>query len=197
MNWNNLWSTLVALAALTAVSCTSLPTTQYYALSTIAADAAAAASDTVLAIGPIDLPEYLQRPQIVTRPTGNRLVVDEFNRWGGALEEEIDRVLAQLMSRLVGTQRVYSYPSRIVPDIDYRISLNIRGFDGALGDDATLEVYWSIIEEKSAQVVRTNQGRYRAKARDGSYAAYAVALSDTLHQLAGDLATDLNAAINQ
>ena len=136
---------------------------------------------------------YLQRPQIVTRPEGNRLVVDEFNRWGGSLEEEIDRVLAQNLGKLAGSQRIYSYPSRVVADIDYRISLYIRRFDGALGNTVTLDVSWSIIEEKSANVVRTNQGRYQAVAGDGSYTTYAAALSETLRKLGRDLANDLAA----
>ena len=125
--------------------CSSPPKTQFYTLNAPPPQRAAGPSATVLAIGPIDLPEYLQRPQIVTRPEGNRLIVDEFNRWGGSLEEEIDRVLAQHLGALVGTQQVYSYPSRIVAGIDYRISLYLRAFDGALHNllDARLMVAWT------------------------------------------------------
>ena len=42
--------------------------------------------DVGFLLGPIDLPRYLDRPQIVPREAGNRLIVDEFNRWGGSLE---------------------------------------------------------------------------------------------------------------
>jgi len=195
VNWAKFILAALSFAVLTTVGCTTLPQTRYYALSATELAPARTATELVLAIGPIDLPEYLRRPQIVTRVEGNRLIVDEFNRWGGSLEEEIDRVLAQNLGKLAGSQRIYSYPSRIVADIDYRISLYIRGFDGALGNTVTLDASWSIIDEQSANVVRTNQGRYQAAAVEGGYANYATALSGTLEQLSRDLAIDL-AALN-
>lgn len=195
MSWTEFASTSILIVALTSTGCATLPETRFYALSASpASNLRQTSSELQLAIGPIDLPEYLQRPQIVTRPEDNRLEVDEFNRWGGPLEEEIDRVLAKNLGNLVGTQSIYSYPSRVVADIDYRISLYVRSFDGALGNTVTFDVSWSIINEKSAQVVRTNQGHYQAMMQDGSYGSYATALSDTLQQLSRDLAIDLAAA---
>ena len=185
------------MTALALTGCETQPKTRFFALSASTATPEPVTSDLTVAIGPIDLPQYLQRPQIVTRPEDNRLVVDEFNRWGGSLEQEIDRVLTQNLGSLIGTQRIYSFPSRIVADVDYRISIYIRGFDGALGNTVTLDVSWSIIEERSASVIQTNRGRYQAVAEEGDYAAYAAALSRTLQQLGRDLATDLtNATAN-
>src|SRR5262249_23921679 len=46
-------------------------------------------TDAVLAVGPIDLPDYVDRPQIVTRTGSNELVIAEFDRWGGSLDKQI------------------------------------------------------------------------------------------------------------
>lgn len=167
---------------------TTTPRASFYTLDGSAAVVAGRGSALVLALGPIDLPEYLKRPQIVTRVGGNRLSVDEFNRWGGSLEEEISRVLAQHLGRRLDTQRVYSYPSRIAADSDYRIALDIRRFDGELGGEVSLELDWSVIGDRSGQVVQTRQVAYRSTTRDAGYEAYAAALSDTLAQLGDDLA---------
>ena len=40
----------------------------------------------VLGIGPIKIPERLDRPGIVTRSSLNRLEIAEFDRWGGSLQ---------------------------------------------------------------------------------------------------------------
>jgi len=184
---------LTLIATLAVIGCSSAPTTSYYTLNTLPAATAHSSSDLVLAIGPIDLPEYLQRPQIVTRPEGNRLLVDEFNRWGGSLEEEIDRVLAQRLGGLLGTQRIYSYPSRIVADLDYRVSINVRAFDGTLGQTVTFDVAWSIINEHNSQVIHSDQAHYQATVTGSDYNAYVAALSDSLEQFSHDLAVDVAA----
>ena len=179
------------VATLLLGACTSAPKANFYMLNGSGPVAAAAQSPLVLAIGPIDLPQYLDRPHIVTRLSGNRLGVDEFNRWGGALEEDIVRVLAQRIGDRLGTRRIYSYPSRVVADTDYRIALDIRAFDGALGGQVSLDVSWSMIDDRNGRVVQTQQASYRSMAKGDDYGAYTAALGDTLSQLGDDLAVAL------
>lgn len=183
---------LTWLAVFLQTACSTTPKANFYTLS----DGASLAplqgqSSLVLAIGPIDLPQYLNRPQIVTRAGGNRLNVDEFNRWGGRLEEEITRVLAQHIGHGLGTQRVYSYPSRVAPDTDYRIGLDIRRFDGVRGGPVVLDVAWSLIDDRTGAIMVTRQASYRSAATADAYDAYAASLSETLAQLAGDLVAAL------
>ena len=47
-----------------------------------------------IGIGPITLPIYLDRSQIVTRISRNELKMDEFHRWAEPLKENFFRVLA-------------------------------------------------------------------------------------------------------
>jgi len=179
---------LLILAAL--AGCVTTPQARFYALSA-AIPPASATSRLSLALGPVALPEYLDRPQMVTRTGGNRLTVDEFNRWGGSLEEEISRVLALYLGRRLGAQHVYSYPSRIAADTDYRIAIEIRSFDGTLGGEVHLDVAWSLIDERSAKVVQTRQSAYQGLTGGADYDAYAAALSALLARLGDDLAAAL------
>jgi uncharacterized lipoprotein YmbA len=173
-------------------ACTTTSRASFYTLNGSQGESVERRSSLVLALGPIDLPQYLDRPQIVTRIGGNRLSVDEFNRWGGSLEQEVSRVLTQHLGRRLQTQRVYSYPSRIAADSDYRIALEIRRFDGELGGEVDLDLVWSLIADRTGEVVQTRQAEYRSATRDAGYEAYAAALSDTLAQLGDDLAGALS-----
>ncbi len=175
-------------AALIQGACTTTPRASFYTLNAVPGEAPAAPSGLTIALGPIDLPEYLDRPQIVTREGDNRLRVDEFNRWGGSLEEEITRVLARHLGQRLGTQRVYGYPSRIAADTDYRIALDVRRFDGPLGGELLLEVAWSVIDDRSSEALATQQSVYRVVSAGADYAAYAAALSEALARLGDDLA---------
>jgi len=47
----------------------------------------------VLGIGPVTLPDYLDRPQIVLRTSQNELVFSEYSRWAGSLATDTVRVL--------------------------------------------------------------------------------------------------------
>ena len=43
----------------------------------------------------LDLPQYLEKPQIVTRTAANRLELAEYHQWGGNLRKNIIRVMKQ------------------------------------------------------------------------------------------------------
>ena len=53
-----------------------------------------------LAVGAIEFPRYLDRPEIMTRDGANRLVPAPAQRWGGSLRSEVQRVLVVLVDDL-------------------------------------------------------------------------------------------------
>ena len=61
-------------------------------------------SNTVIAIGPINWPRYLDQPRIVTRIGPNRLDFDEFHRWAGSLNDDFERVLIKNLTRLLQSE---------------------------------------------------------------------------------------------
>ena len=169
-------------------ACTTTPQANFYMLDTSGRVSPETSSQLVVAIGPVDLPQYLDRPHIVSRTGGNRLRVDEFNRWAGSLEEDITRVLTRRVGDRLGTLRVYGYPSRVVADTDYRVAVDVRVFDGALGGEVVLETSWAVIDDRAGEVVQTRQVSYRGTAQGNDYDAYTAALSALLGELADDLA---------
>jgi len=185
---------LLCGALLLLSGCTTVPVTQFYTLDSEAPALSKTTSMLTLSIGPIDLPEYLDRPQMVLRDGNNRLLFDEFHRWGGALDQEIERVLAGRLAAQLGTQRIYGYPSRIVAESDYRIALDIRAFDGSLDDSVQLDVAWSLIDDRRAVVLEVQRSIYRERVAQADQAAYAAALGQLIERLGEDLAKAVQAA---
>jgi uncharacterized lipoprotein YmbA len=79
----------------------------YYILGTLpeadfAADKNSAGSKDIssVGLGPIELPGYLDRQQIATRTSTNRLSYSENDRWAAPLSESFSRVLEQNISHL-------------------------------------------------------------------------------------------------
>ena len=95
-------------------------------------------------IGPINIPYYLDRPQIVTRGTSTELKLAEFDRWGEPLGDNLKSVLAKNLSILLCTKAVAFFPWRGGIPIDYRIEMEVLRFDGSLGGNVSLEAWWMI-----------------------------------------------------
>ncbi len=174
--------------------CATTPPVEFYTLSPL--NAAQTGSfrlprHIALGVGPAVFPEFLDRPQIVTRTTRNRLDVDEFHRWGGSLQEDFSRILAQNLSRLLGTDRVYVYPSREPLDLTYRVALDVQQFDGRLGDGVNLNVTWTLLDEKAADAMFVRNFEFRAATTSSDYeglvAAHSAALAALSRHIAGEI----------
>jgi uncharacterized protein len=112
------------------------------------------AADLTLAVGPVELPDYVDRPQIVTRTGANELVIAEFDRWGGALENQIaGSLVATLRDRLAPRQiAVVQWRSAILPGSSpYRVAVSVSRFDGIPGQSVVLQARWELIAQKDGK----------------------------------------------
>ncbi|MEJ2577056.1 MAG: PqiC family protein [Gammaproteobacteria bacterium] len=184
---------VAALVAAVTVGCATPTPARFYTLSEtpVAAPVGRLAADRTLAVGPVDLPEYLDRPQIVTRIGDSELQVNEFHRWGGVLQEEATRVVARDLARLLDTRRVHVYPSRVSRLTDYRVVIELRSFEGTLGGEVVLDAAWTILDERTAEPLHTGFSRARAMAAGPGFDAYTRALSEVLGGLGRAIATEL------
>lgn len=185
---------LLTVATLVGGCASKTQPSHFYSLGETPPMTRAADSSLTLALGPIDLPRYLDRPQLVTRDGANQLKVDEYHRWGGSLEEEMQRLLAAQLMDAIGTERVYAYPSRIVADTDYRLALVVRSYDGRLGGEVVLDVGWSVFDDRTSALLLARQAQYRTNTLGKGYTEYVAALNDLLGRLGNDLATSLREA---
>ena len=119
-------------------------------------------------VGPITLPAYLDRTQIVTLFGNNELTMDEFSRWAEPLQDNFYRVLVENLSLLLNTPRVYSYDRRGSTPADFQIIIDVTRFDSGVKGDAYLTAFWSVFGEdgKSNKIERKSVFRASASAPD-------------------------------
>ncbi len=191
--------TLFALLTLVLVisSCTRTQPVTYYQLSTSdscqTAGDAIAIGDSVIGLGPMRLPEALERPQIVSRQSSNRLQLSDSQRWIEPLAENIYRVLRENLSVLLDTERFLIYPwSRAIP-ADYQIIIEIIRFESTGYQTVSLEAVWSI-RDKTAKVIILPQKRssYQVRVMSPDYEELVRALSETLCLFCREIAQELS-----
>jgi uncharacterized lipoprotein YmbA len=113
--------------------------------------------DIAVGVGPVAFPDYLDRPQIVTRRGQSRLDISEFHRWGGSLVKHFSRILAKNISILLSTNQVTVYPWRDDFSPTYQVKLDVEQFDGHLSKFVLLNVTWAVTgQEDTALVSRTS-----------------------------------------
>jgi uncharacterized lipoprotein YmbA len=127
--------------------------TKYYVLSSLQSDTTptpplADLSDIAIGVGPIRMPMYLDRSDIVTRGSQNEVEIADFAQWAGPLPENFSRVLAENLSVLLTTDKVAVFPFGRTDSIDYNITVYVTRFDGSPGDSAHLRARWAILDRK-------------------------------------------------
>ena len=146
-----------------------------------------AASGPVVGIGPVQLPEYINRPQIVTRNSTHKLNVSEFHRWIEPLKDNINRVLVTNLSNHLNSNRVYSIPRN---ERDYplalRVAIDIRHFEGSLADSAYLEAQWTVYD-KDGKPLLSSVSLIQEKLAGPDYESLVKAMNMTLQTLGKEI----------
>lgn len=181
--------TACACAALLA-ACGTAPRESFYTLSALegapAAAPPAAAAAIAIGVGPVVVPESVDRTPMVVRTGPNEVDIDDFHRWAEPLKTAIPRVLAENLSRELGTPRVLASRAGNVA-VDFRVAVEIQRFDSSFQDGATIDALWTITPTKGG-TARTGRTLAKEPAAAATYAAVAAAHSRALARIAAEIA---------
>jgi uncharacterized lipoprotein YmbA len=145
-----------------------------------------------LGLRPVQLPEYLDRSQIVTRAGENMLQLAELDQWASPLREDVTRVLAADLASLVPAERVVVFPWPRDYPLDYEVSVEVTRFDGTPGGACALLAQWTIFRPGGKDLLAT--GRFSHTEPAGpSFATLVAAESRLLATLGRDVATAIAA----
>ena len=191
MRYGYVWLATVFLAISSLIGCASSPRETYYTLSAGAAvnGVSPASGESVysIAVGPITLPEVVDRPQFVLRAGPNEVTIVELHRWAGPLKSEISRIIADNLAADLNVKRVAAYPQSAGDNADYRVLVDIQRFDSTLGESATIDALWTV-KRISDGALRTGRSTARESGSGGTYDALAAAHSRALTTISREIA---------
>ena len=191
------WFCLCLAWVLAIAGCAASPPSSFFTLRPLsAADGRGAVTDGTIAIGlgPVTFPGFLDRPQIVSRDGSNRLTLDEFNRWGGTLQDDFVRVWSENLTYLLGTSRVLIFPTEVRFPLDVRIAADVLTFEGTATGEAVLKVRWALLDPRLEQALAVRETSYRQPLRPPrDQAALIAAMSAALGVFSQEVAAAVRA----
>jgi uncharacterized lipoprotein YmbA len=176
---------LVLPAALALVSCTTPET--YYRLSADGPPPPTGAG-FALGVGPVALPDYIDRPELVFQSSDERFEVPFERRWAGSLRDTTTRAIGTNLARRLGTGNVHVYPWPPGTPLDYQVRVSVRQFHARSGGDAILEATWTVEDGHTGKVFVRRGGNYFEPVVMDGYEGIVAAENRLLSRFSKDIA---------
>lgn len=187
---------VVAAILLTgACGCSTARTTQLYTLSPVAIDSAQvaqASEGAIIAIGPVALPDYVDRQEIVVRLTPNTVKHATFDQWAGDLDEMVPFSIVENLELRLPDDHFTLFPDSGDQDFRYRVPITISRFDVSASGGAVIAARWQVRGPAGTGTLLLKDTTTRAAATGESYDELVTALSEALASLTDEIAATLS-----
>ena len=189
---------LVALIGLLALSaCGASKPSQFYVLnalspSELSRETISVGSGLAIGLAPVNMPEYLDRPEIISRGGGNQLELGRFDRWAEPLNRNIERVVARNLSVLLDTDRVFVLPARRPLDLRYRVVIDVLRFNLVKKGETLLEVRWAVLDGETRRELLIATSAHGHAVAVQNYDSVVSSMNENLAELSREIATAIS-----
>ena len=187
----------MALLLLMVAGCGSSPRSNHYLLTTDVSTPPDGETPS-LGIGPVVVPEFLNRNSMVYSRQGNQLEISSTERWAEPLEAGIKRVVGINLASSLDTQDIRYFPWNAGKPPEFGISISLLSLD-ADDDEATLAAEWRVFRPATGESVVRRISHLRLALPAGTLTAQQIApayselLSQLSNLIAGAIEQDLAA----
>ena len=164
------------------------PSIRYYVLESTANEPGAVLPDVSVQIEDLEIPQYLERYQIVTRRSGTELQFSEVHQWGDNLRKNLTRALADNLSIGLGTDRVGTPSQRLAEKADFRLRLNLTRFERDASGVVRLAARWQIVD---ATLTSSGSTEIAADRSHDDYPGTVAEMSEVIGELSAMLAATI------
>lgn len=187
----------MTLLLLMVTGCGSSPRSNHYLLTTDVSTPPDGETPS-LGIGPVVVPEFLNRNSMVYSRQGNQLEISSTERWAEPLEAGIKRVVGINLASSLDTQDIRYFPWNAGKPPEFGISISLLSLD-ADDDEATLAAEWRVFRPATGESVVRRISHLRLALPAGTLnaqqiaPAYSELLSQLSNLIAGAIEQDLAA----
>lgn len=196
------WSrmTFAGAMALTGAACAVLgpqpDLARFYVLEAMAegAPGAAVATEVVVGLGPVRVPDYLGRLEMAERASATELRYLGNERWAEPLDQGLARVLNENLRVRIGAGRIVPLPTMQRAGIRFEVPIEVLRFEAGPDAQVHLVAVWALRDTRTGEVVDERESRIAVPLVGPGGDARALAMSRAVLELAEEIAARIAAA---
>jgi uncharacterized lipoprotein YmbA len=165
--------------------------TNYYALDS---EAVSEMNDgeVLIAVGPFEIPDYLDRTQIVTRGEGTQLQILKFDRWAEPLGVSISRQVNNDINQQLKSAFAYQFPSVSPVRPAYKVRGRIHSFEANSDGVVNLRLRWGILDTEGHFAIPVRGANFSTTVESvDDIAAVTAAMGSLVDQLGDEIVAEL------
>jgi len=192
----------VTLATLVICGCAISPAPRLYLLRSEMSPTSHIAKDEndkpLIILRPIQMAEYLNRPQIVLRKDEREVAHAEFDRWAEPLDSQTLTYLTDTLASGLKDFDVRSFPWRGNTEPTYEIKISIIQLDGTPEDSVRLIANWLICStKKTRRIIAEERTDIHSKCTEPGMTGVLTATEKVLDALGADIVTAIEKTSGQ
>jgi uncharacterized lipoprotein YmbA len=154
--------------------------------------ASSAPVPVAIGLGPIVLPGYLDRAQMVVRISDNQIALSDADRWAEPLAANLQRTLEENLGALLPGASFVTYPWYPSETPDHAVAITFRRFEADSTGAVVLDATWEVTTDGTRSDGRATRVEETSAAPDR--AAAVAAQSRALARLAEEIAAAVRRA---
>ena len=143
----------------------------------------------MIGLGPIRLPEYLDRFQMVVAVSENKYKLIDGHRWAEKLDQNISLALFKTLPGQLGTDKMIRYPWPQRPGVDFQVKIDILELNIDQNGKSQLIAQWSI--KSKDKTILNKRSTFTAQASTTDIDKMVQAQSECLTQLGQEIVANL------
>ena len=143
----------------------------------------------MIGLGPIRLPEYLDRFQMVVAVSENKYKLIDGHRWAEKLDQNISLALFKTLPAQLSTDRMIRYPWPQRPGVDFQIKIDILELNIDEKGQSQLIAQWSI--KSKDETILNKRSSFTAQASTTDIDKMVQAQSECLTKLGQEIVSSL------
>ena len=139
----------------------------------------------VVGLGPLHIPEYLNRPQMVYEIATNQFRLDEQHRWAERLDQNVARALTLSLSTQLTPTRILPHPWPSRDKIDYQIAIEILKFHQSADGFSRFTAQWTL--KQAHDTLDSRWFECDRKLSDLNFSAFVQSQNECLAELSSEI----------
>lgn len=146
-------------------------------------------SAIIIRVGPARIPEYLNRPQIVTQNKDKTLSLAQFDRWAEPLDLALARLISADLTVMLPGVNIEAYSWNLAIPVKYQVIVDIIQLESELDGDLFLTAQWSLVDAQKNKMMLMKRFEFRNPINPHSYSGLVETLSMACVSLSSEIAS--------